>query len=573
MLLRERFIVNFTVVSLLCGAGGMDFGFTEAGYKILLGIDYNSDSCRTHMNWSSANILNMNILDVELHEIPNSDIILGSLTAMPLSRGNMVKYIENNRQDNNLKILQIIKSTKPKAFVLEGLKGFLRNRNNDLDVIALLGEYGYRVDSIILNSKDYMIPQNREILVIVGVRNDLEGNFEFPKKENEMIKLKSVFKEFDKDNFEDRMKFNLRSIEKPGLSIWNNRYKKLELDNLAPSIRGYRLIREDLLNDNKDYCYSISWREAALIQSFPVEFEFLGSLSAKFRQIEESFPPKLARLIAQELELVLKQNMTSNDKNNNIKRSRKFTIPEHLIVGENDGIKKSISIKKQAKSVIINGNSSTYSKKNTLVEPTVSSNNDGDNKINRVLNETVMLDNYPKDVSYLLKSLDSVNPGPAEASKYHRIIFECLSFIFNGSLKRGRIEAEINEGRKRIDILFDNYDEKGFFAHIRDRHNIFCPKIFIECKNYTNDDISNPEVDQLIGRLSNLAGKLGVLICRKVFDEKSLLKRCKDAISQSNSYILFLNDEDIIKLMKLKDIADEEGIMELLSIKWDQLIM
>lgn len=176
------------------------------------------------------------------------------------------------------------------------------------------------------------------------------------------------------------------------------------------------------------------------------------------------------------------------------------------------------------------------------------------------------------DVTALIKELEALPMGPESANTYHDLIFRCLSWIFEHSLKRGKKEVDINDGRKRVDIVFDNYDITGFFAHIRDINKIFCPKIFIECKNYSSDP-KNPEVDQLLGRFGDITGKFGVIVCRKIKDDKLLMKRCKDAVYQRKGFIIYLEDNDIKALLRLKADSDEEGIMEYLSVKWDRLIL
>lgn len=130
----------------------------------------------------------------------------------------------------------------------------------------------------------------------------------------------------------------------------------------------------------------------------------------------------------------------------------------------------------------------------------------------------------------------------------------------------------MNEGRKRVDIVYDNHANSGFFAHITDRHQILCPKKFIECKNYVSEP-KNPEIDQLLGRLGGLTGKLGILVCREVKDDETLLKRCKDAITQSKYYVIYLEDKDINTLLKMKENSNEEGIMDYFFNKWDRVIM
>jgi len=176
------------------------------------------------------------------------------------------------------------------------------------------------------------------------------------------------------------------------------------------------------------------------------------------------------------------------------------------------------------------------------------------------------------DALALLKELEGLKPGTEMANAYHDLIFRCLSQIFDNSLKRGKKEVPMDNNRKRVDVVFDNYDNNGFFAHIRNSNQIFCPKIFIECKNYSSDP-SNPEVDQLIGRLGKKAGMFGILICRQVENEEILMQRCKSAMNKGQGHIIYLVDEDIKALLLMKELSNDEGINNFLSEKWDQLIL
>ncbi len=178
----------------------------------------------------------------------------------------------------------------------------------------------------------------------------------------------------------------------------------------------------------------------------------------------------------------------------------------------------------------------------------------------------------PVNAEELIKELEAIPEGTENANAYHDLIFRCLSIIFDRSLKRGKKEVPMNEGRKRVDIVFDNRDTTGFFAHIRYQNNIPCPKILIECKNYSSDP-KNPEVDQLLGRFGDLTGRFGFLVCRKIEDDKLLLKRCRDAVYHRRDFVICLEDKDIKALLKLKETSDEEGIMEYLLYKMDRLIL
>ena len=168
--------------------------------------------------------------------------------------------------------------------------------------------------------------------------------------------------------------------------------------------------------------------------------------------------------------------------------------------------------------------------------------------------------------------LFDIQPGNKGASDFHKISYDNLIHIFGNRLSNPNSEVKTNEGRKRIDIVFDNHSKEGFFSLLNTVHHIQCPKIFVECKNYS-EGISNPEIDQLLGRFSDKRGRFGILLCRSIADQTNLLKRCKDVLNDQKGYIIVLADADINNLLKLKEKEDEIAIDNYMNKKFDQLIM
>ena len=166
----------------------------------------------------------------------------------------------------------------------------------------------------------------------------------------------------------------------------------------------------------------------------------------------------------------------------------------------------------------------------------------------------------------------NIKPGNADATNFHKIIYDSLIHIFGKRLSNPNSEVKINDGRKRIDIVFSNSDNHGFFHDLNSLHHIKCPKIFVECKNYGHE-IGNPEVDQLQGRFSNHRGNFGILVCRSIKNRKDLLLRCRDVLHGRQGYVIALDDEDIDRLINFKEKGEEANIDAYLNTKLDELIM
>jgi len=111
------------------------------------------------------------------------------------------------------------------------------------------------------------------------------------------------------------------------------------------------------------------------------------------------------------------------------------------------------------------------------------------------------------------------------------------------------IEQEIHDGRKRIDLVFDNAATAGFFHSLHDISQIPSQYIFVECKNYSRD-VANPELDQICGRFSPNRGRFGIVACREIDNMEMFLARCSDTYSDDRGLVVPLVDADMRSLIK-----------------------
>lgn len=164
----------------------------------------------------------------------------------------------------------------------------------------------------------------------------------------------------------------------------------------------------------------------------------------------------------------------------------------------------------------------------------------------------------PVDYQALLRAVQAIQSGQDGATWYHRAVKDLLAALLFPALTNCRIEDEIHEGRKRIDIAFDNVADIGFFTWVGRHYG--APTIPVECKNYSRDP-ANPELDQMIGRLSNDRGRLGIIVCRELRDKDRFQQRCRDAAKDGNSYILVLDYTDLRELVDASVNGDTEKTM------------
>jgi hypothetical protein len=150
----------------------------------------------------------------------------------------------------------------------------------------------------------------------------------------------------------------------------------------------------------------------------------------------------------------------------------------------------------------------------------------------------------------LYESVEAIAPGKPGATSYHRAVASLLSALFDGVLGNQHVEFPLHNGRKRLDIKFDNIASSGFFRWLSmHRHSAIVP---VECKNYSSDP-GNPEVDQLAMRLSPDRGQIGIMVCREITNRDLLMQRQRDVLKDGHGFILVLDDSDLLILAQFAE--------------------
>lgn len=170
------------VVSLFSGAGGLDLGFTMAGHEIVWANDIYEDAVKTYRRNLGDHIVCKDIALVDAADIPNCDIIIGGFPCQGFSVANVKRHVDDERNVLYKQLIRIIEAKKPKFFLAENVKG-LTNLAKGAVFQMILSDFralGYQVDSRILNAADFGVPQTRQRVIIVGVRNDVDFTYDFP---------------------------------------------------------------------------------------------------------------------------------------------------------------------------------------------------------------------------------------------------------------------------------------------------------------------------------------------------------------------------------------------------------
>ncbi|WP_373032392.1 hypothetical protein [Sulfurovum sp.] len=175
------------------------------------------------------------------------------------------------------------------------------------------------------------------------------------------------------------------------------------------------------------------------------------------------------------------------------------------------------------------------------------------------------------DLQKLFENLQKIPKGKKDADAYEKVIEQLISAIFYPDLMYPKLQHNIHDGRKRIDIKYTNIAQKGFFYWLA--LNYPASHIYIECKNYSLE-LKNPEFDQLSGRFSPSRGKFGLLVCRNITDKELAIQRCIDTAKDDRGYILILEDNDFEELVDIRQSLDYNNKMfSFFQRKFEKLVM
>lgn len=327
---------TLNTISLFSGAGGLDLGLIKAGFNIVWANDIYKPAVENYRH-NIGEIFEADITKIDPSNLPNCDVVVGGFPCQPFSSAGNRLGTFDDRGNLYLDCIKIIKEKQPKIVIFENVRGLLSIKNKDgtklIDTITYLLEnsgQGYAVTYRLLKASDYGVPQNRYRVIIVGIRNDLGFEYHFPSpiEENPInLTVGEALKNIDENtpNSKDIWKLSPQSQNLvqyiPEGGSWKNipyeylpdRLKKIR-DNmkLYHSPNFYRRFSRNeingtitaaatpensgILHPTEDRRYSV--REIARIQSFPDDYEFIGSsIAAKYKIIGNAVPPKLSEII------------------------------------------------------------------------------------------------------------------------------------------------------------------------------------------------------------------------------------------------------------------------------------
>lgn len=337
---------TYKCIDSFCGAGGLCLGLIKAGFDILYSFDIEAKAIATikanPKYFKNHKAETRDIYDIEPSELLNSLNLkpgeLDLLAGGPPCQGFSVQRIGGDLDERNHLVEEYINKViaiRPKMFILENVPGIEGKRGKDIlsRALAKVEESGYFIHEKILDAQDYGVPQRRRRVVIIGERKDHESPlFEYPEPQEYKITVREMIAHLpeppedgsEHPNFSlhrrDRLSAkNIARLQalKPGQGRnflpfelladchkvssnvigHRNVYGRMPWDDVSPTITARFDSFTRGMFGHPEQNRSISLREGAMLQTFPVDFVFVGNKVEVARQIGNAVPVAMAMAV------------------------------------------------------------------------------------------------------------------------------------------------------------------------------------------------------------------------------------------------------------------------------------
>ena len=320
---------DLTTIELFAGAGGLALGIEKAGFDTIGLIEFDkaaSDTLKLNRpNWNVINddIANISSLDLEEYfniEKKKLSLLSGGAPCQAFSYAGKRLGLEDARGTLFYHYAMFLEKLQPKMFLFENVKGLLTHDKGRTyaTITRIFEEAGYTIQKKVMNAWDFGVPQKRERLMTVGIRNDLVNKitFNFPIEHDYKPVLRDILLDCPKSDGTkySEYKRNLFKLVPPGgywrdipedmakeymKSCWNMAggrtgiLRRLSLDE--PSLT----VLTSPSQKQTDRCHPLeerpfTVRENARCQTFPDEWTFCGSVSQQYKQVGNAVPVNLA---------------------------------------------------------------------------------------------------------------------------------------------------------------------------------------------------------------------------------------------------------------------------------------
>ena len=330
--LAKRVASAPTVISTFAGAGGSSLGYSMAGYRERLAVELDDNAVATfRLNFRATPVYHGDIMQLSSAEcLQRADLKVGELDVLdgsPPCQGFSTagkRALDDPRNQLFREYVRLLRGLQPKAFVMENVGGMVKGKMKLIfaDIMRELRASGYRVSARLMNAMFFHVPQARERLIFVGVRDDLKADPSHPRPAGRPFSAGTALWGANNDpaqlswllNYiKEHAKFNdYWQRLKPGDTladvggIGNNRHAGFSYRKYRSDRPAYTIMKSDGAGGPSKAMHWSERRgftvaEFKRFASFPDEFRFAGEWGDAVQRIGNSVPPLFMRAIAEHL--------------------------------------------------------------------------------------------------------------------------------------------------------------------------------------------------------------------------------------------------------------------------------
>jgi len=315
------------VISLFSGAGGLDKGFEAVGFKTIWANEFDRTIWETfEKNFPNVELDRRSISNVLSNDIPDCDGIIGGPPCQSWSEAGANRGIHDYRGQLFFEFIRVLRDKQPLFFVVENVSGMLAKQHSQAleNIKTLFEESGYRLSFQLLNAADFGVPQDRKRVFFVGIRNDLNTEFTFPKPYRYKRVLKDVIWDLKLSALPEKSanhicstvnheymtgSFSSMYMSRNRVRAWNEPSFTIQAGGRHAPIHP-QAPRMQFINKNKrifvrgkEHLYRrLSVRECARIQTFPDDFVFYyKNIADGYKMVGNAVPCNLAYFIGRQV--------------------------------------------------------------------------------------------------------------------------------------------------------------------------------------------------------------------------------------------------------------------------------
>ena len=358
---RPKPVKRFTAIELFSGGGGMALGLEKSGLDCVLLNDNDSGACQTlKKNRPNWNIIHGDVAEIDFSSYKGKvDVVAGGFPCQAFSYAGKKLGFKDARGTLFYEFARAVNEIRPLICIGENVRGLLNHANGKTleGMISVLNELGYDVlPPQVLKAIFYRVPQKRERLLIVGLRRGRKLSFEYPTPHGQTFSLKDALKKgplFDTEvpksagqTYSPRKKAIMKHVPPGG--YWRDLSISLQKEYMQKSFylgggktgMARRMHWDEpclTLTCNPaqkqtERCHPVETRpltvrEYARIQTFPDDWEFVGSLSSQYKQIGNAVPVNLAIEIGYSVVDCLNEYYSRHDARSLKRQKRKIAEP------------------------------------------------------------------------------------------------------------------------------------------------------------------------------------------------------------------------------------------------------